>query len=83
MFVKWSGPVRRGRQVRYLQIVESYVEAGAHRHRLIANLGELSQRQIETMVRSFNRLLDVPYTFSRNVHTRSQRSRVASHRRPA
>lgn len=83
MFVKWSGPVRRGRQVRYLQIVESYVEEGAHRHRLIANLGELSERQVETMVRSFNRLLDVPYILSRNAHTRSQRSHVASRRRSA
>ena len=61
MFVKWSGPQRRGRQVRYLQIVHSYVEKGKHRHRLVANLGELSQKQIAVMVKSFNRLLDHPF----------------------
>lgn len=61
MFVKWSGPQRRGRQVRYLQIVHSYVEDGQHRHRLIANLGELSQRHIAVLVKSFNRLLERPF----------------------
>jgi len=61
MFVKWSGPQRRGRQVRYLQIVHSYVAKGKHCHRLIANLGELSQREIAVMVKSFNRLLDCPF----------------------
>ena len=61
MFVKWSGPQRRGRQVRYLQIVHSYVAKDKHCHRLIANLGELSQRQIAVMVKSFNRLLDHPF----------------------
>ena len=61
MFVKWSGPQRRGRQVRYLQIVHSYVAKGKHCHRLIANLGELSQREIAVMVRSFNRLRDRPF----------------------
>ena len=61
MFVKWSGPQRRGRQVRYLQIVHSYVEKGKHLHRLVANLGELSQKQIAVMVKSFNRLLDRPF----------------------
>jgi len=61
VFVKWSGPQRRGRQVRYLQIVHSYVEDGQHRHRLIANLGELSQREIVVLVKSFNRLLERPF----------------------
>jgi len=61
MFVKWSGPQRRGRQVRYLQIVHSYAADGKHCHRLIANLGELSQREIAVMVKSFNRLLDRPF----------------------
>ena len=60
MFVKWSGPKRKGRQVKYLQIVESYVEDDKHRHRLIANIGELSQKQIATLVKSFNRLLEEP-----------------------
>ena len=61
MFVKWSGPIRRGRQVRYLQIVSSYVDRGRRRHRLIANLGVLTQVQIANVMRSFNRLLDNPY----------------------
>ena len=61
MFVKWSGPKRKGRQVKYLQIVESYVEDNKHRHRLVANIGELSQKQIATLVKSFNRLLEEPF----------------------
>ena len=61
MFVKWSGPKRRGRQVKYLQIVESYVKDGKHRHRLVANVGELSQKQIAALVKSFNRLLEEPF----------------------
>lgn len=61
MFVKWSGPKRKGRQVKYLQIVESYVEDNKHRHRLVANVGELSQKQIATLVKSFNRLLEEPF----------------------
>lgn len=61
MFVKWSGPKRGGRQVKYLQIVESYIEDDMHRHRLIANIGELSQKQIVTLIKSFNRLLEEPF----------------------
>ncbi len=61
MFVKWSGPKRKGRQVKYLQIVESYTEKDKHRHRLVANIGELSQKQIATLVKSFNRLLEEPF----------------------
>lgn len=76
MFVKWSGPRRRGRQVRYLQLVHSYVADGQHRHRLIANLGELSQRQIAVLVKSFNRLLDHPFVL------RAPRGRHAIRRRP-
>ena len=79
MFIKWSGPHRRGRQVRYLQIVSSYVADGAHRHRLIANLGELSQDQIRTLIRSFNRLLEQPFNLTelRISHARpTRRSRA-------
>ena len=61
MFVKWSGPKRKGRQVKYLQIVESYVKDDKHRHRLVANIGELSQKQIATLIKSFNRLLEEPF----------------------
>ena len=61
MFVKWSGPKRKGRQVKYLQIVESHVEDDKHRHRLVANIGELSQKQIATLIKSFNRLLEEPF----------------------
>ena len=75
MFVKWSGPQRRGRQVHYLQIVHSYVAKGKHRHRLIANLGELSQRQIAVMVRSFNRLLDHPFVLHVPTRRHERRSR--------
>jgi hypothetical protein len=75
MFVKWSGPQRRGRQVRYLQIVHSYVEKGKHLHRLVANLGELSQQQIAVMVRSFNRLLDRPYVLRMMKDRRDRQSR--------
>ena len=75
MFVKWSGPQRRGRQVRYLQIVHSYVEKGKHLHRLVANLGELSQQQIAVMVRSFNRLLDRPYALRMVKDRRDRQSR--------
>jgi hypothetical protein len=73
MFVKWSGPIRRGRQVRYLQLVESYCDAGAHRHRLIANLGELAQPQLEVLVRSFNRLLEEPYALVRHARRPARR----------
>jgi len=75
MFVKWSGPRRRGRQVKYLQIVESFVKDGKHRHRLIANLGELTQRQIAGLIKSFNRFLKDPFELVSRSERRKKRPR--------
>jgi len=80
LFVKWSGPIRRGRQVRYLHLVESYGDAGAHCHRLVANLGELAQPQLDVLVRNFNRLLEAPYALVR--HARRPARRPAPPRKP-
>jgi hypothetical protein len=62
MFVKATRVTSGGRQLTYLQLVESYRDGGRVRQRVIAKLGredELDRDAIERLVRSLAKYADV------------------------
>ncbi|MFQ5824111.1 MAG: IS1634 family transposase [bacterium] len=61
MFIKKSFSTKAKRKIPYYQIVQSYREDGKVKHRVLANLGALSEVQIDGLIRSLNRLKESPY----------------------
>lgn len=67
MFVKIITTKKAGRSYKHYQIVESYRENKVVRHRVIANIGSLSQKSIDSLIRSLNRLKQTPLTLQEAV----------------
>lgn len=61
MFIKKSYSTKRNEVVSYYQIVESYREGGKNKHRVLRNLGHLSDEQIDKLVISLNKQKKKPY----------------------
>lgn len=49
----------------YYQLVESFREGKKVKHRVIANLGSLTEKQIDNLIRSLNRLKTNPYNLGK------------------
>ena len=61
MFVKKSYSTKAKRQIPYYQLVQSYREGKKVKHRVLANLGPLSDAEIDQIIHSLNRLKKNPY----------------------
>lgn len=62
MFLKTCITKRGDKTYRHYQIVKSYRDSGKTKHKVLANLGSLSQKSIDTLIRGFNRLKERPLT---------------------
>lgn len=60
MFIKTCASKKNGKIYKHYQIVESYREEKYTRHRVITNLGSLSQKSIASLIRGLNRLKEKP-----------------------
>ncbi len=65
MFIKKSYSTKAKNKNPYYQIVQSYRECGKVKHRVLANLGPLSDKDIDRLVESLNRLKRNPYTLDK------------------
>lgn len=63
MFIKKVKKVYQGQLRTYVYITQSYRDKGKVKHRNIAYLGALSQKEIENLIRGLNALKEKPYTF--------------------
>jgi len=61
MFIKRSYSTKRKKIVPYYQVVESYREGGKNKHRVLSNLGHLSDEHIDKLVISLNKQKKKPY----------------------
>jgi len=61
MFIKKSYSTKRDKLVPYYQIVESYREGGKNKHRVLRNLGQISDEDIDKLVISLNKQKKKPY----------------------
>jgi len=66
MFIKKSYSTKRKKIVPYYQVVESYRErdSGKIKHKVLSNLGHLSEKQIDKLVISLNKQRTKPYHLS-------------------
>lgn len=62
MFLKTCITKRGDKTYRHYQIVKSYRDNGKTKHKVLANLGRLSQKSIDTLIRGLNRLKEKPLT---------------------
>ncbi|MBU1895471.1 IS1634 family transposase [Patescibacteria group bacterium] len=62
MFIKRCITKRGAKTYHHYQIVKSYREDGKTRHQVLANLGVLSQKTIDTLIRGLNRIKEKPYS---------------------
>jgi transposase len=60
MFLAKTKKIYKGKLHNYAYIVENYREAGKIKRRIIASLGELSQREIDNIMRGLNSLKEKP-----------------------
>lgn len=64
MFIKRCySTLNRKAKIHY-QLVHSYYDNGTSRHRVIANLGSLSEKEINSLIKSLNRLKSQPFTLA-------------------
>jgi len=67
MFIKTCTTTKGGRSYKHYQIVESYRDNKVVRHSVIANLGSLPQKSIDSLIRGLNRLKDKPLSLQEAV----------------
>ena len=68
MFIKKSYSTKRKKKVPYYQVVESYRENAKIKHRVLANLGHLSDKHIDRLVKSLNKQKKEPYELAQINH---------------
>lgn len=60
MFIKTCKRTKNNKTYTYYQIVHSYREKGNIKHKVIASLGQLSQKDVDTLIRGLNRIKNKP-----------------------
>ena len=60
MFIKTCKSIKNGKTYYHYQIAHSYRENGKVKHKLIANLGSLPQKDVESLIKGLKRLRDKP-----------------------
>jgi hypothetical protein len=62
MFIKEVKKVYQGKLRTYVYITQSYRDKGKVKHKNIAYLGALSQKEVENLVKGLSSLKEEPYT---------------------
>ena len=62
MFVKVIKRKKNGKVYKYIQIAQGYREEGKVKHKTVAYLGQLSQKEIDSLIKGLNRLREQPYS---------------------
>lgn len=65
MFVKVIKRKKNSKVYKYVQIARGYREEGKVKHQAIAYLGQLSQRDIDSLIKGLNRLKEQPFPLKR------------------
>lgn len=60
MFIKACKSIKNGKTYIHYQIAHSYRENGKVKHKLIANLGKLSERDVDSLIRGLQRIKQKP-----------------------
>ena len=73
MFIKACKSIKNGKTYIHYQIAHSYRENGKVRHKLIANLGRLSERDVDSLIRGLQKIKEKPISLE---HARLRHKKV-------
>jgi len=62
MFIKTSSTTKNGKRYPYYQVVSSYRENGKIKHKRIANLGHLTEKDIDNLIKGLQRIRKKPFS---------------------